>query len=234
MTYREVQGKQERLKKTRCLQFGEKDNERGCDLFLNIQKTCHGGKILFSPVTLGRTHCDIFNLQQGRFRTNLWKNFLPVRAGQQCSKWPTEAVGSTSLEVFWNRLDRHLRWFRKSECSVCARGWTRWTLKSSSNAMSLLFNSVDGRTDWQHLSMAAALHEFSWISFRVRDSRKKVPRCLLKNVISGSLRLTTLSGWTSRSYKRESARDRQRRTWQAKTISLHLIQWRRGSWGRGT
>ncbi|KAF7244542.1 Exoglucanase-2, partial [Varanus komodoensis] len=56
-----------------------------------------------------RTQNNQFKLQQPRFRLNIRKSFLTVRAIRQWNQLPREVVGSPSLETFKKKLDSLLR-----------------------------------------------------------------------------------------------------------------------------
>ena len=73
-------------------------------------KRCHveEGVGLFSPALETRTRSNGCKLQEGRFRLNLRRNFLTIRAVRQWNVLPRSVVESPSLEVFKRRLDGHL------------------------------------------------------------------------------------------------------------------------------
>lgn len=68
----------------------------------------------FSVSTGGRTRSNGLNLQHWRFKLDIKKNILTIRLDKLWNKLPLESVKSPSLEVFKNRLDKHLSgivWF---------------------------------------------------------------------------------------------------------------------------
>ena len=73
-------------------------------------KGCHSaeGLALFSLAQEGRTRSNGMKLQGSRYRLDIRKNFLTVRAISEWNKLPKEVVSSPSLEVFKRRLDGHL------------------------------------------------------------------------------------------------------------------------------
>ncbi|KAF7243358.1 Collagen alpha-1(XXIV) chain [Varanus komodoensis] len=73
-------------------------------------KGCHKeeGQDLFLLMPECRTRNNQFKLQQPRFRLDIRKNFLTVRAIQQWNQLPREVVGAPTLETFRKKLDSHL------------------------------------------------------------------------------------------------------------------------------
>ena len=57
----------------------------------------------------GKTRGNGFGLHQGRFKLDIRKHFISVRAVRQCHRLPREAVESLFLEVFKKRVDAALR-----------------------------------------------------------------------------------------------------------------------------
>ena len=47
-------------------------------------------------------------LLEARFKLNIRKNFLTVRAVRQWNPWPREVVSAPKLEAFKRNLDNHL------------------------------------------------------------------------------------------------------------------------------
>ena len=77
---------------------------------LDYLKGCHTeeGQDLFSILPECRTRNNRFKLQEARFRLEIRKNFLTVRAVRQWNQLPREVVGSPTLEAFKRQLDSHL------------------------------------------------------------------------------------------------------------------------------
>jgi len=50
----------------------------------------------------GKTRGNGFGLHQGRFKLDIRKHFISVRAVRQCHRLPREAVESLSVELFQN------------------------------------------------------------------------------------------------------------------------------------
>ena len=77
---------------------------------LKYLKGCHTeeGQDLFSILPECRTQNNGLKLQEDRFRLDIRKNFLTVRAVRQWNQLPREVVGSPTLEAFNRQLDSHL------------------------------------------------------------------------------------------------------------------------------
>ena len=73
-------------------------------------KGCHTeeGQNLFSILPECRTRNNGLKLQEVRFRLDIRKNILTVRAVRQWNQLPREVVGSPTLEAFKRQLDSHL------------------------------------------------------------------------------------------------------------------------------
>ena len=73
-------------------------------------KGCHTaeGQDLFSITPECRTRNNGLKLQEARFRLNIRKNFLTVRAVQQWNQLSQELVNAPTLEAFKKHLDNHL------------------------------------------------------------------------------------------------------------------------------
>ena len=73
-------------------------------------KGCHTeeGQDLFSILPVCRTQNNGLKLQEARFRLDIRKNFLTVRAVWQWNQLPREVVCSPTLEAFKRQLDGHL------------------------------------------------------------------------------------------------------------------------------
>ena len=73
-------------------------------------KGCHTeeGQDLFSILPECRTRNNGLKLQEARFRLDIRKNFLTVRAVRQCNQLPREVVASPTLEAFKRQLDCRL------------------------------------------------------------------------------------------------------------------------------
>ena len=67
------------------------------------------GERLFSRVCCDRTKGNAFKLKKGRFRLDIRKKLLTIRAPRDRNRLPKEVVVSLSLETFKVRLDRTLR-----------------------------------------------------------------------------------------------------------------------------
>ena len=72
-------------------------------------KGCHTeeGQDLFSILPECRTQNNGLKLQEARFRLDIRKNLLTVRAGRQRNQLPREVVGSPMLRAIKMQLDRH-------------------------------------------------------------------------------------------------------------------------------
>ena len=68
-----------------------------------------GGQNLFSIISEGRTRNHGLKLKEARYRLNIRKTFLTVRAVQQWNKLPRELVSAPILDAFKKNLDNHLR-----------------------------------------------------------------------------------------------------------------------------
>ena len=64
---------------------------------------------LFSQVTSSRTGGNSLKLHQGKFRSDIMKNFCTKRVVKHWNRLPREAVEPPSLEVFKSRVDMVLR-----------------------------------------------------------------------------------------------------------------------------
>ena len=91
-------------------------------------KCCHTeeGQDLFSILAECRTRNNGLKLQEARFRLDIMKNFLTVRAVWQWNQLPREVVGSPTLEAFKRQLDSHLSGMLWDRFLQCAGGWTQW------------------------------------------------------------------------------------------------------------
>ena len=77
---------------------------------LEYLKGCHTeeGQDLFSILPECRTRNHELKLQEARFRLDIRKNLLTVRAVRQWNQLPREVVGSPTLEAFKRQLDSPL------------------------------------------------------------------------------------------------------------------------------
>ena len=66
------------------------------------------GLDLFSIIPKCRTRNNGLKLKEARFRLNIRKNFLTVRAVRQWSQLPRELVNAPTLEAFKKNSDNHL------------------------------------------------------------------------------------------------------------------------------
>ena len=66
------------------------------------------GQNLFSVIPECRTCNNRLKLQEARFRLNVRKNILTVRAVRQWNQLPQEVVSAPTLEAFKRNLDNHL------------------------------------------------------------------------------------------------------------------------------
>ena len=71
-----------------------------------------------------RTQNNGLKLQEARFRLDIRKNFLTVRAVRQWNQLPREVVGSPTLEASKRQLDSHLSGMLSGGFLQCAGGWT--------------------------------------------------------------------------------------------------------------
>ena len=73
-------------------------------------KCCHTeeGQDLFSIIPDCRTRNNGLKFQEARFRLDIRKNFLTVRAVRQWNQLPREVMSSPALETFKRQLDSHL------------------------------------------------------------------------------------------------------------------------------
>ena len=71
---------------------------------------CHTeeGQDLFSILPECRTRNKGLKRQEARFRLDIRKNFLTVRAVRQWNQLLREVLGSLTLEAFKRQLDSHL------------------------------------------------------------------------------------------------------------------------------
>ena len=73
-------------------------------------KGCHTeeGQDLFLILPECRTRNNGLKLQEARFRLDIMKHFLTVRAVRQWNQLLREVMGSPTLEAFKGQLDSHL------------------------------------------------------------------------------------------------------------------------------
>jgi len=64
------------------------------------------GEEIFTRVSSGRTRCNGFELEEGRFRLDTWKNFFTMRLVKHWHRLPREVIDAPSLETLKVRLDR--------------------------------------------------------------------------------------------------------------------------------
>ena len=93
----------------------ERERERECfqaitTILINHRVTDHPeeGQDLFSIIPECRTRENGLKLQETRYRLNIRKTFLTVRAVQQWKQWSREVVSAQTLEAFKRKLDHCL------------------------------------------------------------------------------------------------------------------------------
>ena len=103
----------------------EKRRQRGdliaaCQVLKGAYKKA--GEGLFTRAGSYRTRGDGFKLRESRFRLDIRKKFLTMRAVKHCHRLPREVVDAPSLETFKVRLDGALSTLIELKMSLLTAG----------------------------------------------------------------------------------------------------------------